>query len=129
MIYGMTNRLPWSGQNPARIWKVWDEFGIEEAQMIGYWSAECPVRTDQPDVLATAYLKKGTALISLASWATDAVSCRLKLDWEALGIDRLKARLHAPGIADFQPEADFAIDEPVPIEPGKGWLLILKSAV
>jgi len=126
MIYGMTNRLPWSGQDPARIWKVWDEFGIEEARMIGYWSAECPVRTDQPDVLATAYVKKGTALISVASWATDPVRCRLKLDWEAFGLDRLKARLHAPGIADFQPEATFAPDEPVPVEPGKGWLLILK---
>jgi hypothetical protein len=94
--------------------------------MVGYWSAECPVRTDCPDVLATAYLKKGSVLISVASWATDPVKCRLKIDWKALGIDGSKARLHAPAIPDFQPEATFPPAEPIPVEPGKGWLLIMK---
>ena len=36
MVYGMTNRLGWSG-DPRGLWKVWDEFGIAEARMIGYW--------------------------------------------------------------------------------------------
>lgn len=129
MIYGMTNRLPWSGPSPARLWKVWDEFGIGEAQMIGYWSAECPVRADHPDVLATAYVKNGSALISVASWANDPVKCRLKINWEALGLDRSKVLLQAPGIADFQPEASFDPNEALPIEPGKGCLLILKETV
>jgi Glycoside hydrolase 123, N-terminal domain len=127
MIYGMTNRLPWSGQNPARIWKVWDEFGIKDARMIGYWSADCPVRTDNPDVLATAYVREGKTLISLASWAEQTVRCRLRVDWEALGLDRPGARLHAPEIPDFQAEADFEADDLIPVETGKGWLLELKS--
>jgi hypothetical protein len=127
MIYGMTNRLPWSGQNPARIWKVWDEFGIGDAQMVGYWSAECPVRTDHPDVLATAYVKEEKALIALASWAKEPVECRLRIDWKALGMDESTARLHAPEIADFQPPADFRPGDPIPVEPGKGWLLELKQ--
>jgi hypothetical protein len=126
MIYGMTNRLPWSGQNPARIWKVWDEFGIEGAQMVGYWSDECPIKTNNPSVPATAYVKKETALVALASWASEPVKCRLNIEWDALGLDRLKVRLFAPGIPGFQPEASFAPDEPIPVEPGKGWLLILK---
>jgi Glycoside hydrolase 123, N-terminal domain len=127
MIYGMTNRLPWSGQNPARIWKIWDEFGIGEARMIGYWSADCPVRTDNPDVLATAYVREGRALISLASWAAEPVRCRLRFDFKALGIDGPGARLQAPEIPDFQPEAEFRPDDMIPFEPGKGWLLELKS--
>jgi hypothetical protein len=129
MIYGMTNRLPWSGQDPARLWKVWDDFGIGDARMIGYWSADCPVRTDCSDVLATAYVKKGSALISVASWAKDPVKCRLKIDWKALGLDGSKVRLRAPGVADFQPEAAFAPDESIPVEPGRGWLFLLKETV
>ena len=127
MIYGMTNRLPWSGQDPARIWKVWDKFGIAEAAMIGYWSPSCPVRTDDPNVLATVYVKKGSALVSLASWAGEPVSCRLIVDWKALGLSESDARFQAPGIPDFQPQQDFKPGDPIPVEPGKGWLLVLEK--
>jgi hypothetical protein len=126
MVYGMTNRLPWSGQDPARIWKVWDEFRIGDARMIGYWSPNCPIKTDSQDVLATVYAKKGSALVALASWANESVPCRLKIDWLALGLDGKKAHIRAPGLPDFQPEATFKPDDPIPIEPGKGWLLVLK---
>lgn len=127
MIYGMTNRLPWSGQNPGRLWKVWDDFGIGEARMIGYWSPHCPVRTDDGDVLATVYAKDGVALIALASWADERVECRLAVDWSALGMDPTKARLSAPAIDNFQPKATFRPDDLIPVEPGKGRLLILEG--
>jgi hypothetical protein len=126
MVYGMTDRLPWSGQDPARLWKVWDEFGIGESEMIGCWSPNCPVRSDNQDVLGTAYVKKGSALIALASWAKGRVQVRLDIDWKALGLDETAAKLIAPEIADFQPEAAFSPGDPIPVEPGKGWLLILK---
>jgi hypothetical protein len=128
MIYGMTNRLPWSGQNPARMWRIWDEFGIASAGMIGYWSDSCPVRTDNRDVLATVYVKEGSALVSLASWAGEPVNCRLAVDWKALGLSEAGARLHAPAIPDFQPEKEFRPADPIPVEPGKGWLLILEKS-
>ncbi len=127
MIYGMTNRLPWSGQDPARLWKVWDEFGIGEARMIGYWSPNCPVKTDNKDVLATAYVKDGAALIALASWAAEPTQCRLRIDWNALGIDSRKAGFRAPAIPDFQPGATFGPGDPLPVEPGRGWILMLKE--
>jgi hypothetical protein len=127
MVYGMTNRLPWSGQNPARLWKVWDEFGIGEARLIGYWSPNCPVKTNSKDVLATVYIKEGAVLIALASWAAEPVQCRLTIDWKALGIDPRKARFSAPAITDFQPGATYQPDDPIPVETGRGWLLILKE--
>ena len=68
MLYGMTNRKPWSGPDPAGIWKVWDDFGMADTRMFGYWVEDSPVKTDDPDVLATAYVRKGGALIALASW-------------------------------------------------------------
>ena len=126
MIYGMTNRLPWSGKNPADIWKVWDAFGMAESQMVGYWVASNPVKTDLPDVLATAYIKKDRVLVSVASWAKAPVMARLKIDWKALGLDPKKARLIAPAIPDVQFAAEYAPDDPIPFEPGKGWLLILE---
>ena len=126
MIYGMTNRLPWSGNNPARLWKVWDDFGMQDSRMIGYWVDSCPVKTDHKDVLATAYVKKGKVLISVASWARGPVLSRLKIDWKALGLDPSKAKLRAPAIPDFQFDAEFGLYERIPFEPGKGWLLILE---
>lgn len=123
MIYGMTSRLPWAG-NPAPLWKAWDEFGITGSAMIGYWSPNCPVRTDNANVLATAYVKEGKTLISLASWNAGAVSVRLTIDWSALGLDPATSLLVAPEIQDFQHAAAFRPDERIAIEPGRGWLLI-----
>ena len=126
MIYGMTNRLPWSGQNPARIWKIWDEFGIEGAEMVGFWSPNCPVKPSQKDVLATAYVKNGSALIALASWAKEPVNCRLEIDWKALGLNPQKTKFYALAIEDFQPERTFNPSDSIPVDPAKGWLLILR---
>lgn len=36
------------------------------------------------------------------------------------------AQLIAPKIADFQPEAAFGPGDPIPVELGRGWLLIVK---
>jgi len=49
----------------------------------------------------------------------------LTIDWNALGLDPKKAKLYAPSIQGIQGEDVFAPDEPLPVEPGKGWMLIL----
>jgi hypothetical protein len=126
MVYGMTNRLPWSGNDPSRLWKVWDAFGIGDARMIGYWAEDCPVRADDPEVAATVFQKQGKAMISLASWAKAPVKARLKIDWKALGLDPNTAKLRAPEIPDFQFAAEFDPGDPIPFEVGKGWILILE---
>ncbi|HET8650415.1 MAG TPA: glycoside hydrolase domain-containing protein [Gemmatimonadales bacterium] len=125
MVFGMTNRLPWAG-DPRPIWKVWDEVGLPDMQMIGWWARSAPVRTGRRDVLATTYRGKGHSLIAVASWAPDTVSVRLDIDWRALGIDRDRAHIRAPAIPDFQPAATFRPGEPIPVPPGKGWLLIIE---
>ncbi len=123
MLYGMTNRLPWSG-DPRPLWEVWDRFGIQESRMVGYWVPTNPVRTGREDVLATSYLREGRALVALGSWAEDTVRVRLQVDWPALGLDPRTARARA--IRDFQPAAEFAPGEAIPVPPGKGWLLELE---
>jgi hypothetical protein len=126
MIYGMTARY-YSGADPKHLWKLWDQFKIQEARMIGYWDPACPVRTDHKQILATAYAKKGEALIALASWEPQRVRCRLNIDWKALGLNPQVATLHAPAIPNFQDEARFNVSDEIPVEPGRGWLFILRS--
>jgi len=131
MIYGMTSRLGWETEgvicDPRAIWKVFDSFGIADAKMIGYWDTDAVVKTSNPNVLATAYLRKGKTLISIASWAPTSVNVRLMIDWKALGLNPDKVKLIAPPIERFQPEAIFSPGDSIPVEPGKGWILITKE--
>lgn len=123
-LFGMTNRLSYSGVSPVGIWKLWSEFGIDRAEMTGWWEPDCPVRTGAGDVLATVYKRSGKSLIAIASWARDTARVRLQVDWKALGLDPARVRLRAPAIAGFQPAAEFAASGEIPVEPKKGWMLV-----
>ncbi len=125
MVYGMTRRLGWGG-TPRPIWQVWDNFGIDQADMIGYWTPNCPVRPDHPDVRATAYVREGRTLVSVASWAAEKVDVRFEIDWDAIGIDPACAMITAPAVEDFQVAATFAPTDAISIEPNRGWLLIIE---
>lgn len=125
MVYGATNRLPWSGNDPARLWKVWDEVGLPEARMVGYWSDSCPVKTDNDRILATAYIGRDRTLVAIASWAPESVPIKLTVDWKALGLDPERSAFSAPAITDFQEAAVFKPGDAIPVEPGRGWLLVI----
>jgi hypothetical protein len=128
MIYGMTNRMPWSDNaDPRPIWKVWDTFGMQGTKMIGYWVENKPVKTNNDEVLATIYKKEHSALVAIASWAADDVNIKLLIDWKALGIDPAKATITAPAIKNFQPAANFKDGDEIKVEKGKGWLLVIKG--
>ncbi|MDQ6609094.1 MAG: DUF6067 family protein, partial [Bacteroidota bacterium] len=114
MIYGMTNRFPWTEEaDPRPIWKFWDSFGIMGTKMIGYWSENCPVKTNNDKVLATVYKKGGAALISIASWADNNVDVKLRIDWKSLGIDSAKATIIAKEIKNFQQAKTFAPNQSI----------------
>jgi hypothetical protein len=126
MVYGMTSRLPWAG-DPRPLWRLWDEFGIQDTRMLGYWVPDHPVTTGRDDVLATAYVKNGATLVALASWAEEPVTVRLAIDWNALGIDPVSANITAPAVEALQERRTFEVGEGIPVEPGKGWLLEVRS--
>ena len=125
MVFGMTARLPWAG-DPTALWKAWDDFGIVDSRMIGWW-ADPPVRTGRDDVLATSYVRDGRTMVALASWAPDTARVRLVIDWERLGLDRTRVRVESPAIRDFQQRALLDPDEPVLVTPGKGLLLVIRE--
>lgn len=124
MLYGMTSRLGWSG-DPRPLWKLWDEFGIAQARMMGYWDPACPVKTGRDDVLATVYRREDRTLLALASWAAETVRVPLAVEFARLGLDPARTRLWAPRLEGFQDEALFTPGEPIPVAPGRGWLLWL----
>lgn len=124
LLYGMTSRLLWDdSRDPRPIWKVWDGFGMQGAKMIGYWVKENPVKTDNPNVLATIYKKNKKVLVALASWASSSADVHLNIDWQKLGIDPSKAKIIAQDMHDFQPAKTFGINDAITVEPKKGWLL------
>lgn len=128
MVYGMTNRMPWSDNaDPRPIWKVWDDFGMKGSKMIGYWVENNPVKTNNPDVLATIYKKDKSVLVSIASWAADDVNIRLLINWKALSIDTSKAIITAPEIKNFQHASSFTDGQDIKVEKGKGWMIIIKE--
>jgi len=126
MLYAMTSRLPYCG-NPAPLWRLWDQFGLADAEMLGYWSPACPVRTGHDDVLATVYRRPGRSLVCLASWAKAPVDCRLSVDWQGLGLDPARTVLTAPAIEGLQAEKRFRPADPLPVAPAGGWILMVSE--
>lgn len=122
MLYAMDGRM-----HPCapHLWKVWDDLGIQDAQLLGYWEEDCPVKTNREDVLASVYRKKEEALIALASWSEEALDVNLAIDWEKLGFRPANTDLYAPAIEHFQAEARFDAADAIPVAPGRGWLFYL----
>jgi hypothetical protein len=125
MTFGMTNRMPWSG-DPSDLWKVWDAFGLAGSRMVGWWAPNAPVKSSDPEVLATTYTRAGKALIALGNWSSEPRRVRLALDWKALGITGARARLTAPAIKDFQDAGTWAPGAEITVPGGRGLLLILQ---
>jgi hypothetical protein len=126
MLFGMTSRLPWSG-DPRELWRFWDAWRIQDTRMIGFWVPGSPVRTGRPDLLATVYQGEARTLVAVASWAPDTARVQLAVDWNRLGLDPARTRIIAPELPGFQPAAAFKPFEPIPVAPGRGWLLIFES--
>jgi hypothetical protein len=134
MVFGMAGRY-WFGMDPQYVWKLWEDFGIKDAQMIGWWDPNCPVWTGHKDLKATVYRKQGESLIAIGSWAREATAAwdywptrlRLRIDWKALGLDPKKVKLYAPAIPGFQDEATFAPTDEIPVKFGQGWALIARE--
>jgi hypothetical protein len=123
LLFGMTTRLGWSG-DPRPIWKLWDEFGMEGTEMIGWWDPANPLRTGREDVPATVYRKHGKALIALASWAPRTARVMINGDWNDLGLNPGKVMLYGPAVEGHQEEIAVRPGDPIPVSPGRGWLLI-----
>lgn len=129
MLFGSTGRFGCA--NPTSMWAYWDRIAINATDMIGWWEPESPVQqvSARQDVKATCYVNLGkTTLVAVASWAPQNVTISLSnVDWATLGLAAGAVKtVEAHAIPSFQPARTWQIDEPIQIEPGKGWLLVLE---
>ncbi|OGV83165.1 MAG: hypothetical protein A3K19_06685 [Lentisphaerae bacterium RIFOXYB12_FULL_65_16] len=124
MLYGLAGR---NVPNCASAWTLWDEFGIQDAEWLGYWDPKCPARTDCKDVLVTVYRKPGKALIAVATWSLKDENVKLTIDWAALGLDPATVKLHAPAIPKMQDARTVKPDEPLPVKVAGGWFLVAET--
>ena len=125
MLYGMTGRSPRVDNGP--LWKLWDSFGMQNSEMIGYWVKDNPVKTGSEKTLATVYSHMGDkALISLATWEDTDAKVKLSIDWAKLGLDPSKVTLHAPAIENFQQETTWKPSDEIVVPKGKCLLIIAK---
>ncbi|MHA7109120.1 glycoside hydrolase domain-containing protein [Sunxiuqinia elliptica] len=126
MVFGMTGRAPRVNVTP--LWNAWDDFKIEESEMIGYWDSNNPVNISSKDTYATAYVRKGKQmLIALATWAKNDDAVKLKIDWDAIGIDKENAELYAPAIDGFQQEKSWMPNDRIVVPQGKGFLIVVRE--
>jgi hypothetical protein len=120
MLFGMTSRL-YGKTDPRPVWAMMNDFGIAESRMRGYWLKDTPVRTGNPGVLATTYLKDGGALIALGSWSARDERVSLAMDLAAMGLSGA-LKVYAPAVSGLQ---EFTVVDPssVVVPAGQGLFL------
>lgn len=126
MVYCMPPRLGWSG-NPVPIWKLWDQIGMQDAVMYGYWNESTPVRSSSPEVLATLYkIGDNKALIAVANWNDkEAVQTQLTIDSNLLGFT--PSRIYLPQMDKVQQGRDIDLSQPQSIEKAGGMFIMLEK--
>ncbi|MDX2415691.1 MAG: DUF6067 family protein, partial [Bacteroidales bacterium] len=124
LIYGMTTRV-YGNYNPSEIWRIFDEFGIAESEMLGYWVDSSPITSNTDGVKSTVYVKNDKAMIVLASWSDKDVDVNLNLDWAKLGYDRTNVRLHSPEMKGMQEYKEYDYTK-IKVPAQSGLILILE---
>ena len=103
------------------VWRLWREWGIADAQMIGWWDEACPVTTSDPKVKATAYVKDHALLIALGNFGKNESLVTLTLTGTLA--PKVKGGWTARAIEGYQPARTFALGEAIPVAGKRGWLL------
>ena len=122
MIFAMGSK---HYQYAEALWKFWDDYKIEDTEMIGYWD-DCPVKVDNKDIYCTCYKKNNECLVAVASWSDKDEEISLIIDYNKLGIDKDKAYITIPTIEGFQEEGLYNIKDKIHISKNGGYLLIIK---
>lgn len=125
MVYGATARHS-AGFNPAPMWKLWREWGIDSSKMIGYWDEEPVVATSHPEVKATAFVKEDGALIAVGNFSWKKQNIALEIDWKALGLDPSKVEIYMPEIEEFQSAQQLTPKSRIAIDIKRGCIVIVK---
>lgn len=119
LLFGMTSRLGWetNPESPSEIWKIFDKFDLQNAEIIGWWDRKNPVSTGLNDVLASVYIVGDETYIAVANFSKEDKTAEIRVK----GYEN--AKLYAPKIKDFQGEEIF--EGKIELGGGKGKFLRL----
>lgn len=119
VLFGMTSRYGWGGE-PCELWKLFDQFGIRDAEMKPDCLSNGEFGTDVPEVHVTLWEKAdGAILLAIGSWSgqTETVSLRLPEKWRKLPFIQ-------PKISDFQRAEEYTPGKRLEIAPKSGRILL-----
>ena len=122
-VFGATGRHSYIQCSPVPVWKLWKEFGIEDATMIGWWDEKPAVETSDPEVKATAFVLKGRVLVAVGNFSGDEKNVTLTFDWKRLGLKEGKVNARIPEVENFQTEAAYDFASPLVIPSKQGNLI------
>lgn len=122
-VYGTTGRHSYSQYNPSYVWKLWEEFGIKDAKMVGYWDENRAVYCSDENVKATCFINNGETLIAVGNFGNTDTEVTLDIEFEKLGLEAHTAIIEAPEVKDFQSAAKYEVGEPISIKAKEGVLL------
>ncbi len=74
--------VPWSFEAMAPVWRIWEQFGVEQARFLPYWQPGSWLRAVPRGVKASLYHKpNGEGLLVAANLSETDVSGTLRLKW------------------------------------------------
>ena len=125
LLFGMTDRWGWGG-HPHGLWKFFDDVGLGDMELVGWWDDECPVAVvGSAEVKASVWKGDGNAVLVVANFSKEPQTAKLAFDVKRLGFDVAAADWALPEIADVQKSAaapDFGKQIKVP--GGGGYILV-----
>jgi len=125
-VFGATQRYCHGEKSPIPVWKAWDDFGIKDSEMIGWWDDNCAVNTSDDEVKATAFVKDGSTLIAVGNFATTDKKINLNINWKTLGIKAEKAVCTLPEIENFQSAGTYRPGDSISIKAKEGVIIVVK---
>ena len=146
MLFGESNRWQ-SGLDaetvasdpfvPVALWNLWKERDIASSTMYGWWlgdvdASAVPVTSSNPSLVkVTSYSLPTSAILAIASFATEALVVTLTVNNSILGLPGYNTTnycLMAPSLPPFQTtKQQFAMDAPLAVPSGQGWILLLQE--
>ncbi len=123
LVFGMTTRLGWTDEtnmaDPTNIWKIFDEYGLENSEFIGFWDTRNEVECNSPNVKATLYKNGDKKYIALANFSNENEKVRIKIN------NSSNYTLYCPYIERFQEET--MLGEEIFITANKGLFIVVKE--
>ncbi|MEQ6119873.1 glycoside hydrolase domain-containing protein [Reichenbachiella sp. MALMAid0571] len=127
MVYGITNRAGWTEKVPKHLWEFFDQYSIDDHELIGYWQKDCPVRCSNPMIKSSVFYSEDQLIISVANWNENDEKTAIALDWKGMGLNSANFEMSIPAITDFQEESTRVSLEKMIVPGKKGYLIVLKK--